>query len=151
MFLPAVFEMFVIVENNRTVVPTAVGNQGAQNQLGAKQAAQVFPDRIYVTVGPVSFRKQLTQLNGSPPFWTSLTDGGTDYYKVNYAGGDHADGFLTPLQTQSGQSYQYTSLNDSFSSSSGTWKGPSGTPSTQSPGDVGGNNNWNQIMKGLNN
>jgi len=147
----AVFRAFVIVDNNRANVRVAVGNQGAQTQLGAKQAAQVFPDRIYVTKGPVSFRAQLTQLNGAPPFWTSLVDGGTDYYRVNYAGGQHADGFLTPLQTQSGQSYQYTPLGDSYSSSSSSWVSPStGLPTTQSPGATGGNNSWNQIMKGLN-
>ncbi len=51
----AVFEMFVIVENNRTVVPTAVRKPAAcRTSSRAKQCsgAGAFPDRIYVTVGP---------------------------------------------------------------------------------------------------
>jgi hypothetical protein len=148
----AQFIQFIIVENNRTVVRTAVGNQGAQNVLGSKQSSQVFPNRTYVVKGPATFRAQLTKLNGAPPFFTSLDDGGTDYYKVNYAGGQHADGFLTPVTgLHQFTTYQYTPLDDQWSQSKGTWTDPStGNGTTQSPAATGGDNGWNSIMKGLN-
>lgn len=166
------FQQFVIIENNRTAVRTAVGNQGPRDPLGAAQASQVFPGRIYVTKGTVGLRVQFTKLNGMSPFWTDTTSG-TDYYRVNYAGGAHADGFLTKSGTASSPgaavlsaargaapsgSVQYTffPIDGNYSSSANTWKKSDGSTITQSPGALGGsdplsdpNTNWNAITKAL--